>query len=288
MSHEMILFEKPNFMGRHRHLFTSEPNLGASDDNVFNNNVFSLAVLGGSASWRIFRRTNFVDPYPVALGEGLYSHVSLYNIQGNAVSSIQATGFQPSVNPEPIPGHAILYRLSDRFGDVDGSHAHVFRNVPEVLDLVNYFPDAIAVLQGNWRFFLNPGFEIPFAPVLGPGLHNLRGFTSGQWRSMRPTTESPTVVGQPIGGNLVLHAHPNCRGPHRHFHRSEPDLERHGFNDQASSMAIQTGNWHFFSGKRFQERYEGVALGPGFYPWLPNVGIGNDDMSSLTPVAQPT
>ena len=43
----VVLFENASFHGGHKHVFTKEPNLNASDDNYFNDRVSSVAVLRG-------------------------------------------------------------------------------------------------------------------------------------------------------------------------------------------------------------------------------------------------
>ena len=75
-------------------------------------------------------------------------------------------------------------------------------------------------------------------------------------------------------------------GDHKHVFAAEPNLnasDDDGFNDAVSSLAILTGNWEFYANSGFQAPYKPV-LGPGGLPFVANVGIKNDDMSSLQPV----
>ena len=58
------------------------------------------------------------------------------------------------------------------------------------------------------------------------------------------------------------------------------DIEWGTWNDRASSFVIVSGNWQFFSDTNFGNPYGGT-LGPGSYPWVEDVGIANDTLSSV-------
>ena len=58
--------------GAHRHVFAAEPNLNADDDNFFNDNVGSLAVLAGD--WSFYSDANF---------HGLYGSYGTPVVPGN-------------------------------------------------------------------------------------------------------------------------------------------------------------------------------------------------------------
>ena len=98
---EIILFELPNFQGRHKHLFASEPGL--------EDRVSSMAILSGS--WRLCQGPHFVAPYPGPFGVGLYPDVTAYGVRDAGVSSVEQSPLPPAIEGEPIPGHAILSLL---------------------------------------------------------------------------------------------------------------------------------------------------------------------------------
>jgi hypothetical protein len=58
----VVLFENASFHGGHKHVFTKEPKLNASDDNYFNDRVSSVAVLRGV--WAFFKNANYNVKYP--------------------------------------------------------------------------------------------------------------------------------------------------------------------------------------------------------------------------------
>jgi Beta/Gamma crystallin len=57
---QITLFENDNYLGRHKHVFTQEPNLASPDDSTFNDLTSSAWVSSGA--WELFRHTNFVEP----------------------------------------------------------------------------------------------------------------------------------------------------------------------------------------------------------------------------------
>jgi hypothetical protein len=56
---QITLFEHENYLGRHKHVFTSEPNLASSDDFGFNDLTSSIYV--NSGAWELFRHINFIE-----------------------------------------------------------------------------------------------------------------------------------------------------------------------------------------------------------------------------------
>jgi hypothetical protein len=51
------------------------------------------------------------------------------------------------------------------------------------------------------------------------------------------------------------------------------------WNDQVSSFVIVSGKWQFYKHRDFIEPM-GPVLGPGYYPWVGDLGIENDAISS--------
>ena len=54
-------------------------------------------------------------------------------------------------------------------------------------------------------------------------------------------------------------------------------------NDKVSSLIVLSGIWQFFEGPNFETPYES-RLGPGQYHWVKEVGLPNDQISSLRAV----
>ncbi len=86
MAH-IIVFEHINFRGNHKHLFTTESNLAAPDDNWFNDKISSFVILEGK--WQFFRDINFQGPSSAILGTGKYNSVGVFGIPNDSVSSIK-------------------------------------------------------------------------------------------------------------------------------------------------------------------------------------------------------
>jgi hypothetical protein len=86
--------------------------------------------------------------------------------------------------------------------------------------------------------------------------------------------------------HCVLFELANFHGAHRHVFPAEPNLaasDDPAFNNKTSSIVILEGDWEFFSDADFKTKVGGT-LGPGAYPFVANVGIKNDSISSLRPV----
>jgi hypothetical protein len=87
MAH-VILFEKRYFHGNHKHVFRSEANLNAEDDDWMNDQTRSIVVVEGQ--WQFFKDWNFEQPsYLGTLGPGVYETLEPY-LGSNAVGSISS------------------------------------------------------------------------------------------------------------------------------------------------------------------------------------------------------
>ena len=180
-----------------------------------------------------------------------------------------------------------------------GAHKHVFTNEPNLNAADdNFFNDkvsSIVILGGAWAFYRNANFNTPYGPILGTGLYpsvTAIGIRNDDMSSLQPVTTAPTVHGAPIGGHVVLFENVNFHGAHKHVFTKEPNLnasDDNFFNDRVSSVAVLSGVWAFFKNANYDGKYPPL-LGPkihpdgpypGLYPFVGNIGIQNDDMSSL-------
>ena len=84
---EIVLFEHANFRGQHKHLYGSENNLAAQEDNFFNDKVSSFVIVSGT--WQFFRDINFTGPASNVLGPGRFSFVESVGIPNDSVSSVR-------------------------------------------------------------------------------------------------------------------------------------------------------------------------------------------------------
>jgi hypothetical protein len=171
----VILFEHAYMHGAHKHVFRSENNLNAPDDNFFNDKTSSIAVLQGN--WHFFRHAGLVDPYKepatsppgdLLLGPALYPWVEDTGIQNDDMSSLELHNDpHEEIIGAPIEGHVILFEHAQ----FHGNHKHVFRaegNLNAADD--NFFNDrvsSIAVLKTSWAFFRHAGFGDQYPNLLG-------------------------------------------------------------------------------------------------------------------------
>ncbi|MEI6847427.1 MAG: beta/gamma crystallin-related protein [Chlorobiaceae bacterium] len=84
---EIVLFEHANFHGAHKHLFASEPNLNAPDDNYFNDKISSFVVVSGQ--WQFFKDLNYSGLASRIFGPGVYNWVESYGFPNDTITSVR-------------------------------------------------------------------------------------------------------------------------------------------------------------------------------------------------------
>ena len=83
------------------------------------------------------------------------------------------------------------------------------------------------------------------------------------------------------GAQVTLYSHENFHGEQFTVNGPVRNLERAGFNDRASSVVVDGGDWQVCDDARFNGRC--VVLRPGEYPTLDRIGLDNE-ISSIRPV----
>jgi hypothetical protein len=148
---------------------------------------------------------------------------------------------------------------------------------------------SLAVPQGNWVFYANSGLQpsSQYPPVLGPGLYPRlpKEIKNDDMSSLQPTNIVATISGVRLENHVLLFEHAGFRGAHKHVFVAEPNLnadDDNYFNDKVSSISVLSGTWSFFRDSGFINPY-GTVLIEGIYPFVGDVGIKNDDISSLIP-----
>lgn len=284
---EVLLFEYEGFFGAHKHVFTAEPNLNAGDDNYFNDRVNSLAILSGT--WSFYSDANFSALYNVLpAGPGTHLDLAQLGILGADMSSLRPAADAQVTNGQDVAGHVILFQEAN----FRGPHKHVFNEEADLnVAEDNSFNDSvssIAVIDGNWRFFRNAGYDDDYPVVLGPGLYPwVENFSirNDDISSMHVTSDAATERGEPADAHIMLFEHEWFRGAHKHVLKAEDNLnadEDNTFNDITSSIAVVAGVWETCADWRFGRPYAPL-LGPGIYPLLAGTGITDDDLTSLRP-----
>jgi hypothetical protein len=185
-----------------------------------------------------------------------------------------------------------------------GQHKHVFGPEPNLNAADdNFFNDrvsSIVILDGVWQFYRNSGFNTPYPFLLGPGRYSsveAAGIKNDDMSSLQPVAGAvgKNGIGSPIIGEVILFENANFHGQHKHVFAPEPNLnaaDDNFFNDRVSSLVAVSEVWEFYRDAGFLNPYPprlGPAVTPiampGLYPFVGNVEIKNDDMSSLQPVA---
>jgi Beta/Gamma crystallin len=287
VDNEVILFEHSQFHGAHKHVFGEEPNLNADDDSSFNDQVSSLIVLAGH--WSFFSDANFIAPYPILpLAPGVYPSVTEQGITNDDLSSLRPTVPTSVKYGDPLEHHIVLFEHAN----FRGRHRHIF-DAEENLnaaddDTFNDNVSSIVVVSGNWQFFRNWHWDDDYPSILGTGVYPWVGdvgIRNDDMSSLRAVDQDPNVGADPLNAHIVLFEHRDFHGHHIHVVRTELNLnasEDNDFNDAVSSIVVLEGNWSTFGDNDAHRAYPPI-VGPGCYPWVEDVGITNDDLTSLQP-----
>jgi hypothetical protein len=87
-----------------------------------------------------------------------------------------------------------------------------------------------------------------------------------------------------MAAHVIIFEHRNFHGAHKHVFVEEANLnasDDNFFNDKVSSFVILNGCWTFWQDANYAGS-KSQPLGPGEYPWVEDVGIKNDTISSLS------
>jgi hypothetical protein len=93
---------------------------------------------------------------------------------------------------------------------------------------------------------------------------------------------------QTLPGRIILFEDKNFGGKSMEIQRGAPNLSEYkeiNFNDRISSFVIVDGNWSFYRNTQFNEPFfhgnKPMVLKPGAYSWVEDLGIKDDEISSL-------
>jgi hypothetical protein len=195
---EIILFEHANFHGAHKHLYNSESNLAASDDNFFNDKISSFVISSGT--WQFFVDTNYSGAASKILGPGMYNWVESFGISNDTISSVKCCSTESSIiiggdkytNNGVVTDNMLLYLDAasyQGFGnwlDQSGNHHHA--------QFLGATRNPKFVLQpNNGSYFLFDSASSQYFDVLnqetmvyGTGSNNPR--TLSGWINVQPTS----------------------------------------------------------------------------------------------------
>jgi hypothetical protein len=277
------LFENANFRGDHLHVFEAQLDLDAVNDGFAGKTSSIVVELG---NWAFFFDTQFDGSYPGSpvLGPGIYPWVEDVGITNDSITSLEPSSSAATIS-NAVDNEVILFE----YGGFYGAHRHVFAPEPNLnADDDHFFNDNVAslvVLAGTWSFYSDANFYASYDVQVTPGLYPVLGalgIPEDDMSSLRPTVTT-VIPGQEILGHVILFTDANFQGPHKHVLNAEDNLNADGdsdFNDCVSSIVVLQGSWKFYRNSGFNDDYP-VVLGPGLYPWVEDVSIRDNDMSSL-------
>lgn len=168
-----------------------------------------------------------------------------------------------------LAGEATIYTHRDFRGD-----SMTLRNAGDPYIIDNGIRDvgSIVVHSGRWEFCARPDFRGP-CEMLGPG----------RYSSLREDWSHPVASVREVGWSgpaqaaIELFPRPGFRGPAVALDRNVRNFQRHGINDQVSSLIVNEGRWELCSERRFEGHCR--VFGPGEYRRLgPRL---EDNVSSL-------
>jgi hypothetical protein len=94
-----------------------------------------------------------------------------------------------------------------------------------------------------------------------------------------------------LPGRILLFEDKNFGGKSIDIEKGTPDLSMYtegNFDERTSSFAILSGNWCFYRNPRFKKPFKRggrpLVLGPGTYSWVEDLGIKDNEISSLKSV----
>jgi hypothetical protein len=191
----------------------------------------------------------------------------------------------PTVQP-PLTLDAQIVLFEHR--NFHGDHRHLFMTQKDLgLEQFDNVTSSLAILSGTWATFADPDLRRPYDVSLGPGLYPWVedvGIRNDDLSSLTPTSDQPTAP-PPAGVNAetTLFIDINLHGDHKHVFTNESDLgasDDNLFNNAVSSLVVIRNTWQFFRDANFSRDYPNL-LADGLFRWVVDVGITNDDMSSL-------
>jgi hypothetical protein len=138
---------------------------------------------------------------------------------------------------------------------------------------------SVHVTAGTWELCQHVDFG-GRRITLGPGSYPNIGALGLPNDSLSSVRRVGPRVGLARTPGLIVFEHVNFRGRHKHVIGSDvPSLHGEGWGDLVSSIIVVSGRWRLCQHVNFGGW--SVALAPGIYPRVSDVGIENDSVSSV-------
>ncbi|WP_158300040.1 beta/gamma crystallin family protein [Janthinobacterium rivuli] len=289
---EITLFQDDNFRGRAVTLRETADNLSPQG---FNDKVSSIVVRSGT--WDVCTDAGFRGRCKT-LGPGEYASMPGMN---DAISSVRETGRGDGYNPgrpgrDPDRGNGGYGRggsLEVYSGaGQNGGSARLNRDTDDFVGIgFNDRTTSIVIHNGYWQLCSDSNYQ-GTCRIFGPGRHDDLGrgldgrvssarmvderearrqqqyenqYQRPQYEQQYPQYQQPQYQ-QPQyqqRGAVLLFPEAGMRGEPLALERNAEDLVRFNFNDRASSIIVNEGQWEVCSDSNFRGRCE--VIGPGEY-----------------------
>lgn len=295
---DITLFEDVDFRGR-------AVNLRETTDELtrfgFNDKASSILVRSGT--WDVCTDAGFRGRCKT-LGPGEYSSMPGMN---DAISSVRETGRGDGNNPgrpgrDPERGHGGGYGRGGTLevysgAGQNGGSASLNRDTDDFVGIgFNDRTTSIVIHNGYWQLCSDSNYQ-GTCRIFGPGRHDDLGRgLDGRVSSARMVDEREARRQQQYDqqyqrpqyeqqyqqpqyqqrGAVLLFPEAGMRGEPLALDRNAEDLVRYNFNDRASSIVVNEGQWEVCSDSNFRGRCE--VIGPGEYGRLNNM---ENQISSL-------
>ena len=289
---DITLFEDVDLRGRAVNLRETTDDLSRMG---FNDKVSSILVRSGT--WDVCTDAGFRGNCRT-LGPGEYRSMPGMN---DAISSVRESGRGDGYNPgrpgrDPDRGHGGGYGRGGTLevysgAGQNGGSARLNRDTDDFVSIgFNDRTSSIVVYNGYWQLCSDSNYN-GVCRIFGPGRHDdlgrgLDGRVSSarmvderearrqqQYDNQyqRPQYDQPQYpqYQQPQyqqRGAVLLFPEAGMRGEPLALDRNAEDLVRYNFNDRASSIVVNEGQWEVCSDSNFHGRCE--VIGPGEYSRL--------------------
>ncbi|MEO8124190.1 MAG: beta/gamma crystallin-related protein [Burkholderiales bacterium] len=281
---QITFYESEGFRGR---AFTTAEQLDNFGSSGFNDRASSVVVERGN--WEVCENIRFGGRCMV-LRPGSYTSLAAMGMN-DRLSSVRPLGDSAHyANEAPVPqaGAQVTFYESEGFRG---------RAVTTAEQLDNFggsgFNDrasSVVVERGNWEVCENIRFG-GRCMVLRPGSYTSLAAMGMNDRlsSVRPLGDSAHYANEaPVpqaGAQVTFYESEGFRGRAVTTAEQLDNFGGSGFNDRASSVIVERGNWEVCENIRFGGRC--MVLRPGNYASLQAMGM-NDQISSVRPVVYKT
>ena len=277
---QVTIYESEGFRGR---AFTTAEQVDNFGDSGLNDRASSVVVERGN--WEMCEDIRLRGRC-VVLRPGRYASLQAMGMD-NRVSSMRMLADQAHYDNEvPVPkaGAQITFYESDGF------RGRVFTTAEQLDNFgssaFNDRASSVVVERGNWEVCENVGFG-GRCMVLRPGSYTSLAAMGMNDRlsSVRPLGDSTHYANEaPVpqaGAPVTFYESEGFRGRAITTAEQLDNFGGSGFNDRASSVIVERGNWEVCENMRFGGRC--MVLRPGSYASLQAMGM-NDQISSVRPV----